>query len=209
MHKQLRLSKYAQRNIFKYQDGLVMKGITQYIHINAMNEMFLYNLKLSSSYLDVITTGYCINIIKLFTLIGKKISQALSLTIASKRNYTEIVDLLLKHNAPIYHNAIYWSCRNGHTEIVDLLLKHNAPIDHNAIYWSCRNGYIEIVDLLLKHNAPIDHNAINWSCQNGYTEIVNLLLKHNAPMDQNVLKIANEENNIEISKLLIKHMNKT
>ena len=151
MHKQLRLSKYAQRNIFKYQDGLVMKGITQYIHINAMNEMFLYNLKLSSSYLDVITTGYCINIIKLFTLIGKKISQALSLTIASKRNYTEIVDLLLKHNAPIDHNAINWSCQNGYTEIVNLLLKHNAPMDQNVLKIANEENNIEISKLLIKH----------------------------------------------------------
>lgn len=106
---------------------------------------------------------------------------------ASKRGYTEIVELLLRDNrvdpASCDNDAIEDASRYGHTEVVKLLLKDsriNPTTKHNYAIRMAATGHIEVVKVLLQDErvnpADYDNYAIRESLKRGRTEIVKLLI---------------------------------
>ena len=107
--------------------------------------------------------------------------------------------------------------RAGHTEIVDLLLRANAPLDvpgfrwWTALSWAAAYG---VVKALLEAGTDVDcvdmdgWAALNWAAENGHYDVVDELLKKGATAaaedkdGKTALYWAHERGHCDIAKLL-------
>ncbi|KAJ3270361.1 hypothetical protein HDV01_007886 [Terramyces sp. JEL0728] len=124
---------------------------------------------------------------RLLPLVDPTFDSGLSLRIACKKGYLDIVKLLVKDQRVDIHSqsnySLCWAARKGHFEIVKLLVENGAdPSDNDnfAIKHSCRNGHYEIVKLLLQ-DSRVDKHAENdyctaWAHEKGFEEIIQLLM---------------------------------
>ena len=120
------------------------------------------------------------------------------------------------------YGALHLAVEKNHTEVVSLLLDHNADMDiqnndgFTPLLIAAFKGFNQIVKILLESNVDVDKisnetgaGALHLAVQENHTEIVSLLLDHNADMDiQNnygytPLLVAAELGFFKISKLLI------
>ena len=114
------------------------------------------------------------------------------LTTAACNGHTDIVQVLLDHNANIHTSDEYclrMAAAAGHTNTVELLLQRKADIhywDDDALALAARGGHIATVKLLLEYDANVhakNDYALVCTMQEGHVEIINLLLERNcAPM---------------------------
>lgn len=87
---------------------------------------------------------------------------------------------------------LFWAATRGHKDIVELLLKHGAPVgskdrsNMTPLHIAVTGGHKEVVALLLEHSAPIEAKAsygdtpLIRAIQANSKEIVQLLLEHGA-----------------------------
>ncbi|KAI7765600.1 hypothetical protein LZL87_007351 [Fusarium oxysporum] len=87
---------------------------------------------------------------------------------------------------------LFWAATRGHKDIVELLLKHGAPVSSKdrsnmtPLHIAVTGGHKEVVALLLEHSAPIEAKAsygdtpLIRAIQANSKEIVQLLLEHGA-----------------------------
>lgn len=90
-----------------------------------------------------------------------------SLFVASKRGYSEKVELLLKEGADIKktdkvgNTALHVAARKGHKEVVILLIKEGAdkeaedPEGHTPLLLAAKHGFLQTVRLLLSERASV------------------------------------------------------
>lgn len=100
-----------------------------------------------------------------------------SLRAAALFGHTEIVQLLLDHNAPTLSDAgretaLLLAAKKGHHEICDLLLKHDMAL--NRSLWTKMTGPSLAVDGKdYDGNSPFAH-----AVQNGFEKTVDVFLRH-------------------------------
>ncbi|XP_044726605.1 putative ankyrin repeat protein RF_0381 isoform X3 [Chrysoperla carnea] len=140
---------------------------------------------------------------------------------------TEIVELLLQHNADVNvkdgcgQTPLYNAIQNNRLEIIELLLKHEADVNvknrfgQTPLYNAVKNYQLEITELLLKHEADVNvknlygRTPLYKAIKNNQLEITELLLKHKADINaQDVerktpLFYAIKNENLKITKLLL------
>ncbi len=94
-----------------------------------------------------------------------------ALVLASRKNYIEIIILLLEIETINVNlqtkyggTALMWASRKGYIEVVKLLLEHEdinvnlQDIDEEtALIFASKNSYIEIVELLLAKGATLTY----------------------------------------------------
>ena len=95
-------------------------------------------------------------------------SLAMTLMTAARKDYEEVVRLLLDHGVDANAWSLYWetpvlvAARAGHEEVVNLLLDHSADVrarnDHmqTALMLASRSGHAEVVKSLLDHGADVN-----------------------------------------------------
>ncbi|XP_063426876.1 sex-determining protein fem-1-like [Mytilus trossulus] len=125
------------------------------------------------------------------------------LYIAALKGFTNIAEMLLKHQAdPNIENdcdnvtPLYIATAKGYTEIVSMLLKFKAEpnfcdkLNRTSLYIAAEKGHYDIVKVLLKNNGD-PNTSSNWydSCQDKKTPI----------------QIASEKGNENIVTLLLKY----
>jgi Ankyrin repeats (3 copies) len=122
------------------------------------------------------------------------------LHVASSRGHTEVVRLLLRHNADLnvgctsHYNwtPLHFASWNGHPKVVQLLLEHGVNINAQStslstpLKFASESGHLEVVRLLLRKGADV-HIRDKYGrspCQRatclGHIEVVRLLLEHGA-----------------------------
>jgi len=147
-----------------------------------------------------------------------------ALTIALRKNFISIAELLIRHGATIndphvapLHSAI----AQGNIELITFLLSHRA--DPNLIDTkeqaplaiAIKTGSLPIVKLLLNAGADLADQQnkktfLMIACEHNQLEIAKLLLEHGAKIGnewdgKNLLFYAIEKDNIEFAKLCLQH----
>ena len=91
---------------------------------------------------------------------------------------------------------LLWAAHEGRTNIVELLLQHNAKLEildnmgQSALHWARRANQLDVVRLLLSHGAEIESWGLNFetalhsAVMDGQLEMAQLLLKHGAKVDR-------------------------
>lgn len=105
--------------------------------------------------------------------------------------------------------------QNGNTDIVRILLNHNANVNATkktgttALMWAAINNHGEVLDLLLDYGAKVDqadidgNTALIFAAHKGHTEIVkNLLFRGSNPdhkgfKGKTAVQVASDANHIE------------
>jgi len=127
---------------------------------------------------------------------------ATPLMLASRKGYTDIVEMLLKDKrtdptlgesrggpANVHHSpALSWAASEGHADIVRLLLDHGADPKASdgtiyganisaALKWAVQGNHLEVVRMLLEDGRVKDSidTAINLALDKGNIEMVELL----------------------------------
>ncbi|VDI69388.1 Hypothetical predicted protein [Mytilus galloprovincialis] len=151
------------------------------------------------------------------------------LYIASINGFTDVVELLLNHNANpclgtgFNETPIFSAAEKGRVEIVKLLLKFKADPNlfnkHNVclLQRASLNGFSEVVYMLVIHGGNPNHYdgytepAVNLATRQSFYETVQILLQLNG--DPNIpnfegktcLHIASENGDIEMVKILLEN----
>ncbi len=143
----------------------------------------------------------------------KNMSGDTPLILAARKEYKEVVALLLEKGAPINEKnyrgwtALMYAASSGRQETVALLLKNGASINENdssefsALSLAAWNGHKDTVILLLENGAKInnkDHDgwsALMFAAYSGHQETVALLLESGANI--------NEKNKNGLSALML------
>jgi len=118
------------------------------------------------------------------------------LTLASCRDYTDIMDRLLTGNADVNaknesgETALTWASFHDNVDIMDRLIRGDADVNVQAdfgrtalIIASCE-GHTGAVKMLLTSNADVntqDNNgriALTYAVESGKKDVLNVLLKH-------------------------------
>ena len=120
---------------------------------------------------------------------------------ASYRGRSEVVQLLLLHNADVNGRCsrtwtpLHWASVGGHSKVAQLLLEHGADVDAQSktrstpLHQASRNGHLEVVQLLLEHGADLcvrgefDWTPFQMATFMGRSEVAQLLLKYRAEED--------------------------
>ncbi|KAF5613568.1 ankyrin repeat [Fusarium subglutinans] len=101
---------------------------------------------------------------------------------------------------------LFWAATRGHKDIVELLLKHGAPVgskdrsNMTPLHIAVTGGHKEVVALLLEHSAPIEAKAsygdtpLIRAIQANSKEIVQLLLEHGASIAELPIVGTNQRN---------------
>ncbi|XP_044738611.1 ankyrin-1-like isoform X4 [Chrysoperla carnea] len=119
------------------------------------------------------------------------------LNIAVNRGCTEIVELLLQHNANVNvknrygQTPLYDAIQNNRLEITELLLKHKSDINAEGknrktpLFYAIENQNLKITKLLLDNGANVKDypELLNIAVKRECPEIVELLLQHNADVN--------------------------
>ncbi|VDI79337.1 glycerophosphodiester phosphodiesterase [Mytilus galloprovincialis] len=123
------------------------------------------------------------------------------LSIASKKGFPKLVELLLQHNHDInFHSKSGWTalclaCKSGSKNTVEFLLRHKASVHiatksrMTALFISCLYGHSHLIEPLIRHGANVDEGdhhgwtPLKISCYLGDTEMVKILLKCKAKVD--------------------------
>jgi ankyrin repeat protein len=128
---------------------------------------------------------------------------------AVRRNYLDVVKLLLEKNAEINDvsnmgwSALMEASMGGYTEIAEFLIKNGADVNlkttvnGTALYFASYEGFVDMVKLLLDNGADptvevdtsgFDYDrtdtALTIAVAKGHTEIVNLLKKSNEYLEK-------------------------
>lgn len=138
------------------------------------------------------------------------------ITIAIKKGYVEILDLLLNPSVNL-KKCLFVVAQLGHLKAVELILAKGAKVDDEfeyctALVIAAQNGHTEIVELLLRKGANPNFQSsklpvtpLKQAVQNGHINVVKLLLHNKA--DPNLLSpiaLAISHGQIEIIELLLK-----
>ena len=119
---------------------------------------------------------------------------------ASDAGHTELVYLLLQHNADVdaeltsyfKWTSLHIASTLGHAKVAKLLLEHGANINalstsnSTPLMWASEKGHLEVVRLLLSNGADVHirdqggHTAFLRATGNQRVEIAQLLLEHSA-----------------------------
>jgi ankyrin repeat protein len=118
-----------------------------------------------------------------------------SLLAAVTKNYTKIVDLLVRHGATIDQaddsgcTPLFIACQEGNLEIVQLLVKAGADLQESdsrgwtPLFVAAEMGHLEIVRLLVKtgaiQNKPsnLGNTPATIAEERGFLDVVNFLKK--------------------------------
>jgi uncharacterized protein len=150
---------------------------------------------------------------------------------AADKGNTDIVKLLLKHNADV-NLASHWykttallnAAYRQYTDIVRLLIDHNANVNHadqggyTVLMYAAGKGNVDAVRLLIDHNANVNYIqeeygntplilAAFWN----HLDIVRLLIEAGADVNhadnrgETSLIMAAKKGHTNITKLLIEH----
>jgi nucleoside phosphorylase len=100
---------------------------------------------------------------------------------------------------------LFWAATRGHKDIVELLLKHGAPVgskdrsNMTPLHIAVTGGHKDVVALLLENSAPIEAKAsygdtpLIRAIQANSKEIVQLLLEHGASVAELPLVGTNQQ----------------
>lgn len=145
---------------------------------------------------------------KVMQLFEKNPKDPFFVYLAIDEDATEMLKLLLDHNAPISHNALTAAITKNNQEIVDMLLAHNAPINEKALGWAVVRKDKKMLRLLLAHNAPVGARALHSVIIDNDTEAVEMLLssKNAPPVSEEML--TNARRRPEIMALLTSFVSK-
>lgn len=122
---------------------------------------------------------------------------------ATKRNYKEMVKLLLKSGSkvnckcyvPPFYTPLHFAVENKNIEIVKTLLKYGADIHARTRdgktprHFAISKNKIQIIELLLKHGARVDVGdnrnitPLHIAVQQGYIEYVKRFLAYGADVN--------------------------
>ncbi|CAC5379936.1 unnamed protein product [Mytilus coruscus] len=152
-----------------------------------------------------------------------------ALYMASERGHSDVVKLLLKHNAEVSRcnedreSSLFVACKRGHTDSVKQLLQGKADVyqcncyGESPLFVACKGGHTDIVKLLLKNNADVilcnddEESPLFVACDRGHKDIVELLLQNKADVSQcNIYKysplyVACQRGRTDIVKLLLQN----
>lgn len=175
--------------------------LQQVREIKSAKYMFLFTACLMG---DIAGVDFLLQKKKLYDLNYKKHGDT-ALCIAARKNYSELVKLLLNHKPDVnVHSRVGWTplcsaCKNGNSTIVELLISHKASLNQptksgmTPLFISCVFGHVNVTRILLKHRSTIveEGDKHGWtplkvSCFTGTVEMVELLLKHKAIVNQNI-----------------------
>lgn len=124
-----------------------------------------------------------------------------SLFVASKRGYSEKVELLLKEGADIKktdklgNTALLVAARKGHKEVVILLIKEGAdkeaedPEGHTPLLLAAKHGFLQTVRLLLRERASVHatnqegNTALMLAAMSGNGDTITELMKWSADVN--------------------------
>lgn len=98
---------------------------------------------------------------------------------AIQANDTKTFEKYLKDPAIIIpEDAVFQAAKAGRKQIVELLLKKNAPIDDLSVYWAAFEGYEDIVKILLEKGALVEPDSIYEPSRKGHKTLVTLLFPY-------------------------------
>jgi ankyrin repeat protein len=125
------------------------------------------------------------------------------LHMASARGHTEIVYLLLQHNADVNYRCsgyygwtpLHFATYLGHAKVVQLLLEHGADVNAQSLshstplYFASTGGHLEVVRLLLGYGADVHirsdlGDTLRGAQSGGHVEVAQILLEHGAVTKQ-------------------------
>ena len=107
------------------------------------------------------------------------------LTIAARRGYGDIIDLLIPQTDLDSHgyHALIQACLSGRTKIVKRLLPSVKPTEA-CLEIAAKHGYNRIFYLLLPYLEPPFPGALYLAAINGHVKLVKELLKTTYPIDE-------------------------
>ena len=110
---------------------------------------------------------------------------------AASAGHTEIVKLLLSHNAEVNaqsssgNTPLMYACAGGHEDVVQMLLEAHANVEdhnengHTPLMEAASAGHVGVAKILLKNGAGINthsnefkESALTLACYKGHLEMV-------------------------------------
>lgn len=147
---------------------------------------------------------------KRFYTLSKK--HYLDINWAVKANNIEYVKYLLKCGRNIRNSkkTIKIASKNNYIECLELLLKLHCNVNYDTIYAAIRNGNIDALKLLINSsNIKCNSNCLNIAINNGYLDIVKYIIEIDVISIKDVIDELNYYGYLNVIKLYIEHQIKS
>lgn len=83
-----------------------------------------------------------------------------------------LLRVILKKGLVLSEWSLWEAVYADHLEVVQELIKHNAPVHPSCLYWAAYNGNLEIVKELIRYKAPVDEDAVRVSATEDIKEVL-------------------------------------